>query len=511
MSDENVTGGETKSADQVTQETATTDSPEAVVNQEVKVKEPVKTGHTFDRSVEVDTTNKKIRPEQLANPVYGPAGYNSQKGIEVVVEAIEASTGENVTDKASKELAQSLYFGEGVTQADKMMDPALFDDERDFRQGVKHNGGTIGTRAPATDEEAEVLKGISAVHHVNMVLGLGGAIYQPLWSSGFQVTWTPPLLKKRHEFDFEASVLKERNGWLTGGFTFSASNIMSMATAIRFAMDHLAETTYPTKDPVEMLKAIDLTDVHVLLGSFAATIYPDGFPMVRGCPKCKTTYKSLISIPRLLLADNSKLSLEQREIISLTPGMKKRLTQEQLASYRQQHKWNTDLNRYEVEGYEVVFYFKVPTIYEALENSEKWAADIRNTLVESMGSEISDNQRNNFMADRAAKTILSQYSHWVQKIVVRGKTIEDPTAVSNSLGNILGHEAVKNAFVSCVRRFIRSATIGVVALPPHQCSTCKHIINDDEDSSLLPNTVALDPLELFFVLVTRSIQASLPE
>lgn len=474
--------------------------------------EPTRTsGVTFSRPVEVENTNSKSVRGGTETFIYGPSGYDTIT-IGRAMEEISKEDKKSLTAEKAETLA-ALYYGESLRQADSMFDPALRDTDRDFRQGVPYNGGIIGTRAPKLLDDTQTLKGLPAVHAVHAALGLGGAIYQPLWGAGFQISFKAPLLKARHEFDFMTAVKKERYGWLTAGFSFSASEMVTMGDAIRFAMDHMFDCTYHSKDIQDVLKAIPLTDVHTLLSGFATTIFPDGYLMTRGCPHCKTTYKTNISISRMMLADNSKINDEQREIIQLTPGSRnKRLTPELSKRYQELHSWNTlDVNRFKVDDYDIVLYFKVPSIFDALENSEIWINEIRDTLVTSMGSEITDNQRDQYMQQRAANTILRQYSHWVQKIVVGGKDIDSPEDINNSLISILENTDVRDAFVKHIRKFIRSTTIGVVALPPHECPSCKGVIMDEEEVAQMPETVAIDPLEHFFRLVTLSVQVTLPE
>ncbi len=485
-------------------DTPTTDTPQVDV--------PAKSsGVTITRPVSLEQIKDSKVRNAGASYLYGPSGYSAPVVGDALTELVgDGKTKRNLSD-SQIETVQALYYGESLRQADKMLDPAINDTDRDFQQGVPYNGGTIGTRAPKLDDSEESLKGLTAVHAVNAALGLGGSIYQPLWGAGFQISFTPPPLKARHEFDFMAAVKKERFGWLTGGFSFSASELVIMSDAIRFAMKYMHSCTYYNKDITEILKAIPLTDCHTLLGSFAATIFPDGFPMVRACPHCSQTYKTTCNIPRMLLADNNKINDEQREIISLTPASKKRLTLEQHQRYQSQHCYNQNINRYEVTDYGFVFYFKVPSIFTGLEQTDKWTNEIRDTLVSSMGSEVTDNQRDIYMSQRAANTILRQYGHWVEKLVVRGKTIDDQDDINDALVTILEHDEVKTAFVAHIRKFIRYATIGVVVLPPHECPHCKAVIMDPEESQLLPETVAVDPLELFFRLMTLSIQVTLPE
>lgn len=379
-----------------------------------------------------------------------------------------------------------------------------------WRQSV-HSGGEgsvqLGAGRPKpTERKGDApLVGEEALQYLQTMLGRGQITRVPLWHSGIWINMKAPTESQLLELERRISSEKINLGRMTHGLAYSNMSVYFNSFLLNFALSMVFDCSIKGFTP-EMLKSkILLPDLPLLLWGLLGTIYPDGYRYHRPCVNdpsvCTHVVEEILDISKLCWTDNAALSEVQRKLMVRKTA---KFTDIELQNYVSEHGYaskNTVLLK-DHNGNKTVVELRVPTLADYEASGFAWIEGIISGTDQAFGSQLTGQERDDYLLDQARATALRQYAHWIERLTFNGKEyIEDRTTLEGLVGQLTGDETVSNNLLNGVRNFINDVTISQIAIPSYSCPVCQKEQNDDEEIRRHPHLIPLDIGAIFFILL----------
>lgn len=403
-------------------------------------------------------------------------------------------------------------MGEGLV-------PALSVPGRDFSNRHEHNGRDLNARKPTAKAlEGQILTGERAMIRVINKLNMGTVFQVELWHSGLHVTLKPPV--ETEIIDLHNSLLADTVKFGRSSYGLIHSNYTAFVTdkLIRFAMDHIYETTaHPEKgvDIGNVHRHIVCQDIPILLWGLACSMYPRGFNYRRGCTadpeNCKHVVEEKLNISKLIYSSMANLTEWQKNFMSARqPNMK---TAEELKRYRDELTVTQGRKVTVNEGTseEISFNLRTPTIAEYLESGHIWISNIVANVERIMGSDTSSTDREAQMEKHGNATMMRQYIHWVESIEERDSPesapniINDRESIEKTLNVMSSNDYVREFFMNEVTRYINESTISLIGIPVYDCPACGKTQESGKSYPEHVEVIPLDVIQVFFDLISQKL------
>lgn len=352
------------------------------------------------------------------------------------------------------------------------------------------------------------LQGEEALQMMQTYLGTGQLSRIPLWHSGIWINLKAPTESQLLELDRRIANEKIELGRQTQGLAYSNSSIYHNSFLFNFALSMVFDCSVSNYTTELLKRKILVTDMPQLLWGLLCTIYPNGYRYHRPCvvdpASCTYVADELLDISKLSWTDNSALDHSQRQHMIRKLS---KFTDIELANYVSKHRYvdkgTVPLKDY--RGNKTVVELRVPTLADYEASGFSWVEGIVSATDQAFGSQLGDNERNEYMLEQARATALRQYAHWIERIVFTDKNgdqqyIEDRHTLEQLIGQLTGDPTVFENFLNGIQKFINEATISQIAIPSYKCPQCQANQHNPEEAKH-PHLIPLDVGTIFFTLL----------
>ena len=476
-----------------------------------------------NKSVEELSDTKTSRQKQ---GVYQEFSINASEkltsGVEITLpanfdketkEALEHIPNVNLLDDpGSREWANTVAEGLEHTTFNECFVNTLEDPDAEFKHKNEHSGISLMAQAPKFKAaENENLKGERAVLRLITHLGLGTLYQTPLFHSGMWVTFKPPTESEIIELNRAMINDKIKFGRYTYGLAFSNITSYTIDKLVDFVLSHVYDINIKAEDVnLNNLKShISCQDIPSLLWGFICTMYPRGFKYKTACisnpEKCNYVVEETINVTKLqwtntrALTDWQKTHMTGRQPKCKDLASIKRYKEELAKIQKKRITINEGTDK------EISITIKTPSIEEYIDAGHRWIGDITETVDKALGSDNTENERNNTIIRYGQASAMRQYNHWIDSIEYQTNIIDDKETIEQLLDTLSADDEIRNAFIQAVVDYINNSTISVIGIPVFDCPKCG-ITNESQYS--LPthkNIIPLDMVQLFFALHTQRL------
>lgn len=384
---------------------------------------------------------------------------------------------------------QDLYF-------DKI------DKEGDWQNTVMHHETPLGAGKVKPANMKDPVMAIRAT------FGQGSMVQVPLWNTGLWVTFRAPTIQALLDFEQKTRMEKMNLGRSSNGMVFSAVEVYTVETYMRFAMEHVVSVNYAfeTGDTVdELLSVIRSRDYQQVLWGLACAMYPDGYPLRQPCvadpDKCKHVDEVLINFARMGFVDRSKISANQA-LKMASRGTKR--DAKWLAEYQ------AEFNFFEKRialGNNLTAVLRVSSMAAQIDSGHVWVDGISKATNDAFGARLSEMDRMRHIMRSGALTNLRQYSHWIAHFEHAldpdsAPVIYDDVVNKDRILEMLSEDPeVGDKFTADILEWIKKSTVSYVALPKVKCPACQKEAEDHTHPHLIP----IDIGYVFFTLAALKI------
>ena len=385
---------------------------------------------------------------------------------------------------------QDLYF-DGIS-----------DKEGDWHNNVLHNETLLGAGKVKPANMKDPVMAIRAT------FGQGSMVQVPLWNTGLWLTFRAPTIQALLDFEQKTRMEKMNLGRSSNGMVFSAVEVYTVETYMRFALEHVVSVNYvfETGDTVdELMDVIRSRDYQQVLWGLACAMYPDGYPLRQPCvadpDKCKHVDEVLINFARMGFVDRSKISANQ------ALKMASRST-------KRDAKW---LSEYQAEfpffekhvplGNGLTAVLKVPSLGSQIDSGHVWVDGISKATNDAFGARLSEMDRVRHIMRSGALTNLRQYSHWVDRFEHAldpdaAPVVYDDLVNKDRILEMLSEDPeVGDKFTNVIIEWIKKSTVSYIGLPKTKCPACQKESDDQTHPYLIP----IDIGYVFFTLAALKI------
>lgn len=379
--------------------------------------------------------------------------------------------------------------------------PAMSRDGSTWTQAPQVGGRKLtASRPKMEDVEGKKLTGARALARIQSLVGLGGRIQIPLWSSGFWITIKSPSESQLIALDELVSREKIVLGRRTNGQVFSHMSVF----VYKFIQDLVSEliVEHTVQDVGDLTRLISITDAHTIAWGLACSVWTSGFPLVRPVIDRKSTpgrytervVKERVDLGKLLHVDTSRLT--EWQLSHMTRRASASMSLESLQRYQDEFTHNKGV-RLDL-GSQIAVELRVPTVQEYIESGYNWVDAIVRMTDQVFSVDADPKERNNYINKHGLATIMRQYSHWVASIDAGGGVIEGREDIDRGLEDMSRDDALRTAFLKGVTDYIASVVISVVGTTA---------VDECEEGAVpgFPQIVPLDPNTMFFTLVGQRI------
>lgn len=394
----------------------------------------------------------------------------------------------------------AMHLQEGNAFAD-----TLQNEETYWRNKVTSGAQQLGPGRPSVLDKSDdgLLTGQRAAIKLDTMIGMGSLVRMPLWHTGLWLTFRAPSELSWLELDRRIANEKIELGRETNSLVFSNSSVYMTSYLVNFALAHLHDATYNYGRPEELKDIILTTDIPSLLLGLLIATYPNGYNYTTGCladpEKCQHVESEILNLSKLFWADDRHFTEFQR---NLMVRRNSKFTKLELDRYQEEHKFNR--NGVVDLGLGIKVEFQVPTIAQYEQAGFKWVDGIVNSVDEAFGTTLSSQDRMAHINQSGVITSLMQYAHWVKRIVLEDRAIEDQQTIHNTISRMSSRDDLFNGFFTAVGAYINASTVALVAIPKYICPSCQKTAQTPENHSH-PHLVPLDIEPVFFTLIAHRI------
>jgi len=434
-------------------------------------------------------------------------------------------------DKFVKELLENENILEDLSTDDKVTVELVLESMD------KTNPDDIGARdsiedlnvEPVVNDKKLVLKNVSTKQTSNSTLaklklaealGIGMLSHVPLWHSGFWVTLKP--LTKQEKINLMLKLSEEfgRIGRQTNGLVFSNHSVVFNKIIINKVKEQIIDTSLSLPEGEDIMDYVKLQDLYPLILGLLKTMYPKGVNYILQCknsavlendvPKC--TYKAEINLDlsKTLWVDMNKLSTEHKS--QMTKRASKSVSIDEVKKYQETLDGNGELPiNINLEDTSVSIVVETPSVNKYLMHGEYFI-----TLLHEKVNEIIRSSKA-FEDEKEAEILilntmyLSTYIHYVKRIVVNGKIMDDVGDLHKSLEMLSNQPKIRKNIKSKITDYIDNSLVSIVGIPDFMCPICGSTQKSEEDKSNFKSFIPLNMLDYFFTHLGYQYQMLLKE
>ena len=395
---------------------------------------------------------------------------------------------------------------------DDMFIPALEREGSEFRQHLAHNNFNLAGGYPKYPEpNGSVMAGEQAVVRLLNHLGLGNLYSAPMWHSGFWVTFKPATESEIVDLNHLIASDKIGFGRYTYGLAFSNLTAYTTERILRFAADHVYESTIRPEDTANkgILSYLRAQDIPAFLHGFLCSIYPRGFNYRRPCcnnpSKCKHVAEGTLNLRYLSVVDNSALTpFQKNHMVKRTRySMDAKSIQQYQDEMARLHPRRHTIQQ--TNGSEVTLTLKTPSAVEYVEAGHRWIESMADMVEEALGKDPNTTERNSMLQQHGLASILCQYSHWVSDMSFGSIDVKDLDTVNAMLTHLSSDDELRTKILEAVKAYINDSTISIIGIPTYDCPSCKEPQTKPNDKPLYSELIPLDIVQVFMHLVKQRI------
>lgn len=436
---------------------------------------------------------------------------------EVVVGAINKAPNVNLTDSvAARKWANVMAQSMRQASFNDTFVPTLTAEDSEWHQGIESEGAMLAGSHPKFKAiENENVVGERGVLRFTEYMGLGTIFQAPLWHTGIWLTFKAPreadLLELQRQFVNDKIEL----GRESYGLIFSNTSSYVTDRLINFALDHLYVSTLVAEESTrEKLKAIiSSQDIPAIMWGLACAIYPRGFQYQRACTtepeKCNHVVEERLNLSKVLWVNKRALTpwqithMSKRRANSMDLASVKRYKDEMLKSQNRTIVLNKDSSK------ESKLVLRIPNINEYIDSGNRWISEIISTVNRSLGSDVSDKERNDYVNKHGKISSMRQYLHWVDSFEFGTLRADDRETLEKMFDVLSSDDIVRNEFMDSIQKYINETAITVVGIPVYDCPKCG---KSQELKLPLPkhvNIIPFDVFQTFFTLLVQKLERSM--
>lgn len=427
-------------------------------------------------------------------------------GMEELTQIMDARSLSELTDEAAAKLSpEDRRLVNLARSLSSIWQDVYFDGldkEGDWHNTVQHNETRLGAGKVKPANMKDPIMAIRAT------FGQGSMVQVPLWSTGLWVTFRAPTVQALLDFEQKTRMEKMNLGRSSNGMVFSAVEVYTVETYMRFALEHVVSVNYAfeTGETVdELLQVIRSRDYQQVLWGLACAMYPDGYPLRQPCvadpDKCKHIDEVLINFARMGFVDRSKITANQAlKMASRNTKRDDAWLKEYQAEFPFFEK-RVDL------GNNLTAVLRVPSLSDQIDAGHIWVDGISKATNEAFGARLSEMDRVRHIMRSGALTNLRQYSHWVSHFehsldMDSAPTMYDDYVNKDRILEMLSEDSeVSDMFNRTILEWINKSTVSYVALPKVNCPSCQKEPEDQTHPHLIP----IDIGYVFFTLAALKI------
>jgi hypothetical protein len=474
---------------------------------EVEYLDKVPHNITIERDVQ-GTLPKAKDGEEIDKRHYVSFLRHSVEEFNKLAEAIPKT--ELISAKEGAEWAQAIKDGIDNLVAGNALLKSLSKETSNWMQSVEIEGVRLAAGAPKISGEGEngKLSGDAAMFQVLGALGLGSIVQIPLWHSGIWVSIKAPTDSDLLLLDQRLADEKIALGNMTSGLVYSNTSVYMVNHLVNFALDHIYDASLKDTRPENLKKIIRATDIPILLWGLACAIYPNGYPYRRPCiaspTECQHVEEAMLYLPRLCWTDREALTHAQKKHMV---NRRAKHTNEHVMLYQSDLKYGKKKTVEFTPKLKMIL--RVPSIEEYITSGYSWIESIVNMIEENFGSTAKGEDRERRIMAQGNVTMLRQFAHWVDKILVTLPSgdenyIDSRDTIDRILTTLTGQDELRDKFFEEVGNYIDYSTISMIGIPRYSCPSCGKPQGDESDSShryIIP----VDVTNVFFTLQRRRI------
>lgn len=402
--------------------------------------------------------------------------------------------------------------GEKVSK-DSMFVDCLTRKESDWRTGVDVNGTVLRGGYPIfAAGKGKELEGAQAVVRVLNHLGIGSIYSQPLWHSGFWVSFKPPTESELVDLNHAIASDKIKFGRHTYGLAFSNLTSYTVDRLLKFACDHIYETSIRQEDlsNIGILEILHTHDIPAFLTGFMASQYPRGFNYRRPCcnnpQTCTHVHEATLDLRWLTKEDNSRLTPYQKG--HMTSRRRGSMSLDSIKRYRTEMELShpRDVVIKQTIGNSITFQLGCPTANDYVDAGFRWIGKMAEMVDEAVGKDAGSVERNALIQQHGMASILCQFSHWVKEIRIGEQIVTQRSTLDNLLTHLSSDDEIRERLIQEIKRYIMDSTVAIVGIKTFDCPVCKKPNGDESNpNELQRELIPLDVVQVFTLLVSQRI------
>lgn len=463
--------------------------------------------------------NVRVNPnDRVVMPSLPPVEMNT-RGEQIPESVLTALA---ATDEGSAWL-ERLMTSQSFLMRGNALDASQRREDSSWEQRPSIDGERFGIARPRTKDDSDggLLTGDKAAIRLRQMTSSGALLRFPLWHSGLWITLKAPSDGDLLQLDRRIAANKIQLGNTSFGMIFSNVQVTTVEFLVEFILKNLNTVNVPIKENEDLLDLIMIEDLPTLIWGALCTIYPAGYPYARPCVaspgKCNHVVEELLELSKLSFTDVRRLTPLQRKHMAMRTDKR---SLEDLKRYRGDHVVKSTTVEI-AEGVTAVL--RSPTLREYIHQGNAWIDSLRDAVDSAFGGTMSDRERNEAILQYAKISGANQYSHYVERVVMRNDRsdqdnfVEGQEDVAKLMGDVIsGEPAMFEKLMEGVGKYIDEASISMIAIPRFSCPVCNHdqaiLLKRDgtpQDMKVHPYLIPLDMVSLFFTITARRISRAL--
>lgn len=393
---------------------------------------------------------------------------------------------------------QNLSYKDGLRQT-------ITHTGAEWLQGILLPKGTVQgiTRPPIKNSASEDgrLTGQAAMMRARGVMNMGDYIHLPLPHSGL---WVTILVATDEEFmDMQTALMNDKVvvGRRTNGIVFNNLDVIVRKHMADFLLGMITDSSIGTTDKKVLRGLIKEQDLDILAGAYLGARFKSGYQLAQACTadpkKCTHVEVSKVSIARLMIVDNARMTSFQREHMAHFSGR----TVEQVIAYQTAFEVLKD-NTFTID--KVKYYLRVPSLEQKTNAGQDWIATIEQSIAETFNNSLSREAREEYINKQAALSTMRGYAHWIARIEFEdGAYVDSEDDLATLLTQFSKDEEMRDKFNTQVNAFINRVTIGLMGVPRWTCPQCsarQPLVNN-----MFPAYTPLNVGKVFFTLMVNTL------
>jgi hypothetical protein len=295
-------------------------------------------------------------------------------------------------------------------------------------------------------------------------------------------------------------------GRTTYGLIFSNNSSYTTRLLLDFAIEHIHDTSLDLPDGQDMRALITVHDLPILFWALACAHWPNGFQYSRPCisdpTKCMHVTNAKLALNRLQFTDRNSLTKTQRQ--HMTNAAPRSMSIDSIKRYKEEFLRGVD-RQVEIKAGagSVRLILKNPTAAQHVQAGFDWINSIEEAYPASLA--MSDKERDSYLYNQGRATVMRQYSHYVNKIIVDGADYDDADTINGILGDLSADDQTRRDFMKEVAKYIDDSVVSMIAIPTYTCPSCGGAQNVGRETTKHPDYIPLDVSAVFFSLVAQRV------